>query len=229
MKNITVAVLQPSYIPWIGYFNQIVQSDVFVFYDDVQYTKRDWRSRNYIKTGEGKLLLSVPVRHKGKLIINEIIIDYTQDWVHKHLESIKRNYSGSKYFKEIFPQLELILKSHHEFLSQLDITIIQFVLDYLNIKTQLINSSTLNIQGEQTQRLVDISRHFGATTYLTGNAAQNYLDIEAFKKHKIEVKFQNYEHPVYEQVNGEFIPYLSIIDLLFNYGKESIKIIKGEK
>ena len=220
--------MQPSYIPWIGYFEQILNVDVFIFYDDVQYTKNDWRNRNKIKTHGGSSWLSIPVNSSIKQNINEIFVDDTKKWRVKHLKSIKQYYSKSKYFKEIYHILEKGIKSDTASLSSISINIIKDITKYLEINTKFYLSSDLNIVGDKNTRLINICKHFNASTYYSGLSAKKYVNAKLFYENNIDLAFQNYKHPKYTQLYGDFLPYLSIIDLLFNYGKNSLKIIKKE-
>lgn len=231
MNQITTVINQPSYIPWLGYFEQIIKADIFIFYDDVQFTKRDWRTRNYIKTQQGKHMLSIPVRLEKsykEYKINEVKISYEENWVDKHLKTIQHAYSRSAFYSEVYPILENILHKKHVLLSELNIDIIKNICHYLNIDTnKLYFSSQLEACGDQNRRLVNICKHFNTNIYYTGAAAQNYLDSALFAKHGIEVVYQQYEHPIYPQGGEGFVSHLSVIDLLFNCGKESKEIIKG--
>lgn len=224
-----VVVLQPSYIPWIGYFEQILSSDIFVFYDDVQYTKNDWRNRNKIKAHNKTLWLSIPVKSSFGMKINEVLIDYTQKWQKKHLKTLEQFYKKSKYFNEVYNILEYYIQKDYKYLYRLNIDIIKAISNYLGIDTKFYLSSKLDIKGNRSERLLNICKFFNATKYYSGNSAKNYLDTELFKNNNIQVIFQEYKHPTYKQLDENFILYLSIVDLLFNYGKESIVFIKGEK
>lgn len=223
-----LAILQPSYIPWIGYFEQIIHVDIFVFYDDVQYTKNDWRNRNKIKAHNTDIWLTVPIKQSTNRKINEVLMDDTKNWRVKHLKTIKQFYSKSKYFNDIYPLLENSINSNVTSISTLSINIIKDLVKYLELDTKLYLSSELNISGDKNTRLINICRHFNVANYYSGLAAKDYLDIELFKTNNINITFQNYNHPSYGQLNGNFLPYLSIIDLLFNHGKQSVEIIKGK-
>ena len=155
-----LAILQPSYIPWIGYFEQIINVDTFVFYDDVQYTKNDWRNRNRIKGINSSIWLTVPVNYSSKEKINEVMIDNTQNWKEKHLKTIRQYYSKSKYFKEIYQLLEKNINSDISFISVLSINIIKDIASYLNLNTKFYLSSELNIFGDKNNRLIDICKFF---------------------------------------------------------------------
>ncbi|WP_324171527.1 WbqC family protein [Sulfurimonas sp.] len=223
-----VAILQPSYIPWIGYFEQIINVDIFVFYDDVQYTKNDWRNRNKIKVLNGSSWLSIPVNSSTSKNINEVLVDDTKNWRVKHLKSLKQFYSKSKYFDEIYPILQNNINSDNNSLSNISINIIKDISKYLKLDTKFYLSSDLGIGGDKNDRLINICKHFNASSYYSGKAAKNYINKKLFDNNKIELVFQEYEHPSYKQLHGDFLPYLSIIDLLFNYGKNSKKIITKE-
>lgn len=223
-----LAILQPSYIPWMGYFEQIIHVDIFVFYDDVQYTKNDWRNRNKIKAHNSDIWLTVPIKEPIHKKINEVIIDDTKNWRIKHLKTIQQFYNKSNYFKDIYPLLENNINSNISSISVLSINIIKDLSKYLDLNTKFYLSSELNISGDKNNRLINICRYFNINNYYSGLAAKNYIDADIFKNNNINITFQNYKHPSYKQLNGSFLPYLSIIDLLFNHGKESIEIIKGK-
>jgi len=224
-----LAILQPSYIPWMGYFEQIIHVDIFVFYDDVQYTKNDWRNRNKIKVHNSSNWLTIPVKAVDNKKINEVIIDNTKNWKVKHLKTIQQFYNKSKYFKEIYPLLENNINSNVDSIALVSINIIKDIANYLELKTKFYLSSELNIEGSRNERLINICKYFKADSYYSGLSAKDYLNIKLFEKNNLKVEFQNFQHPIYSQLHGDFIPYLSIIDLLFNHGKYSKKFIKGNK
>lgn len=230
-KIYKAAILQPSYLPWIGFFDQMNSADVFVIYDDVQYTKHDWRSRNKIKTEAGVKWLSVPVLTKGRIgqLINEAEINNRSPWRRKHIGSMQFAYSKAPYFNDHFPALISILKTGHELLIDLNIDLIRYINYALNLSCRIVYASELKIEGEKTERLVEICKALGANSYLTGDAAAEYLDIEKFERNDIAVEFHHYSHPVYPQQYGEFIPYLSVIDLIFNCGPESLDYITNKE
>jgi len=228
----TVAILQPSYLPWLGYFDQIYKSDIFVFYDDVQYDKGGWRNRNKIKIPNGWQWLTVPVKMKGRFgeMLYEKEINNKTNWREKHLKSIQQNYVKAPYFKDYFKSLEKIYLKEWKNLEELDVTLIKLICNLLGMKNKkIVYSRELKIEGEATERLVKICQLFKADTYLTGDAAKGYLKEDLFEKVGIEVEYQNYQHPVYNQLYGDFVPYLSVIDLLFNHGEESLSILTGKK
>ena len=225
----TLVVLQPGYLPWLGYFDQIRRADVFAFYDDVQFDKNGWRNRNRIKTPSGPLWLTVPVLQsgQGQPRINEIQIDATAHWQRKHIGTLKQYYAKAPYAKRYLPEIEAILNRPWTHLADLDIALVGAMAGWLKLEPPTIRTSTLGIGGAQSQRLIDLCRHYGATRYLSGNAASDYLDVDLFASHGIEVEWQNYQHPIYPQQHEPFVPYLSAIDLLFNCGDDSAQILQG--
>jgi len=222
-----VVVLQPSYLPWLGYFDQINRADVFVFYDDVQYDKNGWRNRNRIKTPQGRQWVTVPVVTKNRFgaSINEVDIDSRTNWSAKHMKTLSQNYSRSPYFKEYVSTFEEAYSKEWGKIADLDIAFIEAISEVLGIETTFVRSSELDIRGDRLERLLEICLKFGAEHYLTGDSAKDYMDEELFASHGIKVEYQNYIHPVYTQLHGEFLSHLSVVDLLFNCGPESLSII----
>ena len=223
-------ILQPGYLPWLGFFDQMHWADVFVIYDDVQYTKRDWRSRNRIKTAHGVQWLSVPVLSKSRRYqrIDEARIVTERNWVHKHLESIQNAYNPAPYFHRFYDDFRDILTKNHKYLLHLDMEFIEYVKDVLGIQARLVYSSSLKSSGSRTTRLIRICRELGADAYMTGDLAAQYLDTRSFEEQGISVYFHQYHHPVYAQLHGAFVPHLSIIDLLFNCGPESLAVLSSQ-
>ncbi len=227
----TVVILQPSYLPWLGYFNQIAQADHFVFLDDVQYTRRDWRNRNYIKLMDGsKKLLTVPVKTKGKYLakINEIEISYESNWIDRHLQLIQEGYYHTQHYSWYADTIAKALRRKYRLLADLDIRLTKAFSHMMGLVTSYHRSSQMQVDStDPTGRLLDICKQLDARQYLTGASARNYLDEKQFEAAGITVQYQDYQHPVYPQVHGNFVPYLSIIDLLFNCGIESSSIISN--
>jgi len=226
-RTVRVVILQPSYLPWLGYFDQLHKSDVFVLYDDVQYDKHGWRNRNRIKTPAGAQWLTVPVltHGQGKPTNREIRIDDRQAWGRKHLQALRVNYAKAPAFAEVVKRLEPVLLRSWERLFDLNHAILEAVCDLLALRRDIRLSSQLGIPGAQTERLIAICRALGADRYLTGDAAGDYLDERQFADNGIQVEYHRYRHPVYRQLHGEFVPHLSVVDVLMNYGRESLKIL----
>jgi len=227
-----IAILQSNYIPWKGYFDLINMVDEFVLYDDMQYTRRDWRNRNKIKTPNGLIWLTIPVEVKGKYFqkISETKVN-EKDWAKKHWQSITHNYSKSKYFKDykdIFE--ELYLNCHEEYLSQINYNFIVAINKILGIKTKIRWSSEFELIDGQTEKLLGICKDCDADIYLSGPAAKDYFDEELAKKENIQIEWMDYSG--YQEYNQLFPPFehgVSILDLIFNEGNNATKFMKSFK
>ena len=229
--SITVVILQPGYLPWLGFFDQMYKSDIFVILDDVQYDKHGWRNRNRIKTMQGVQWLTVPVliSGKNKPIIKDVLIDNRTTWHKKHLKGIEQNYKKSQFFSDYFYIFEEILSKEWKYLIDLDMEFIFRLNTVLGLNRKINFASNLSIKADKTERLINICLMLNASKYLTGDAAKEYINKDDFIKNNINLEFHSYNHPNYTQLYGEFIPYLSIIDLIFNHGNESLKILTGQK
>ncbi|MBN1187423.1 MAG: WbqC family protein [Bacteroidales bacterium] len=219
-----IAVLQSNYIPWKGYFDIIAAVDEFILFDDMQYTRRDWRNRNKIKTPQGTAWITVPVKGKGKYsqTIRETEIDGLA-WAASHWKTLNRNYRKAKHFSEIAHELEpLYLNKKYSHLSQLNRLFIEWVCMKLDIKTIISNSWDYQLKNGQTERLADLCIQAGGSEYISGPAAQNYIDETVFHKKGIKLTWFDYNgYPEYPQLWGEFTHNVSILDLLFNCGTEA--------
>lgn len=222
-----VTILQSNYLPWRGYFDFFKQSDVFVIYDDVQYTKNDWRNRNLIKTPDGVQWLTVPVDDKNRIGKNLLIKDVKitkNGWEDRHLKGIELNYKNAPYFGEIYDLLEKTFDEKHELLSDLNMSLIMKILDYIGIRCKLMRSSEMGFtELDPTERLVAICKHLGATEYYTGETAKDYLDTAKFGD--IRVLWHRYKEKIYPQLWGEFLSRISIVDLIMNCGTKAHDII----
>lgn len=224
-----VAILQSNYIPWKGYFDLIAYVDEFIIYDDMQFTKNDWRNRNKIKTPVGVSWLTVPVLTKGKPLqkINETIIN-GKKWQNDHWKTLIMNYSRSCFFKEVSTWLKpLYLERDYFFISELNRTFIEAICSYLNIKTKISSSSEYELTGDKCERLANLCKQTGATEYISGPAAKAYLDKGVFKSLGIKLTWFDYSgYKPYDQLWGEFTNEVSILDILFNCGKNTSKYMK---
>ena len=220
------AIMQPTYLPWLGYFQLMANSDLFIFFDDVQFMKRSWHYRNRIRSHQGELMLSVPVLSKGKSgqKINEVLINNDGNWRKKHIQSIILNYGKTKYFRDYIEELNGIYSNNYSHLLDLNVTLIKFLMDKFGIKTQTMMSSQLQVVGERNVKIVDICKKVNADVLYDAEGAKEILDLAYFEQNNIKLAFQKYQHPVYRQ-QGKFIPYLSALDLLFNEGSGSLDII----
>lgn len=229
MKPRTVVVLQPGYLPWLGFFDQLREADVFVYYDDVQYDKHGWRNRNRVKGPDGQpVWLTVPVRTHGlaRPRIDQVEIDGTARWARQHVGTLRHCYARAAHARPYLDELEELLMRPWRRLVDLDIAAVALVCRWLGLAREVARSSELAVAGEQTGRLVALCRHFGATRYFSGAAARDYLDVSQFACQGIAVEFQDFAHPRYEQLHGAFVPYLSIVDLVLNVGETSRSVLR---
>lgn len=215
-----VAVLQPSYLPWLGYLHQMASCDAFVFYDDVQYDKNGWRNRNRIRTAskEGWSWLTIPVQVSGYPKINEVRIDERTPWRRKHLASIRHAYARAAHYDQFDEHIATLFDRSGDSLSEVAIHSVMLLARAFAISTATFRSSELSLTGDRNTRLLAICRHFGADEYLSGVAAQSYLDVSLFERSGIRVLWQEFQHPVYEQQFPEFVSHLSALDTLLNAG-----------
>ncbi len=226
-----VTILQPSYLPWLGFFEQMSRADKFVLLDDVQYTRRDWRNRNRIRVKESWVWLTVPVQQKRRFSqsLLETRIDNSVPWRRKHLETLRQHYCKAPFFEKYFPRCQQVYEKDWTFLFDLCLETINLIKEEMGIETPFLRSSEMKPSGEKTQRLVSICRELGATHYLSGESGSNYISEEDFSSQGIGLEYQNYDHPVYPQRYPGFVPHLSAIDLLFNCGEQSLGILKQDE
>lgn len=224
-----ISINQPAYSPWLGYFHRIGISDTFVFLDSTQFEKNSFVNRNKIKTSQGPLWLTVPVKlknHFNKTIKDIEIAD--QNWQKRHWGAIETNYKKAKYWLEYSAIIENFYKKEFKTIADLCYSELSLFNKLLGLKTSIIKSSTLLITNAHKQDLVqEICRNLNCDIYVSGALGRDYLDVKKFNKYNIRVYFQDYQPPVYKQLWGSFVPNLSILDLLFNEGPNSLKIIYG--
>jgi hypothetical protein len=218
-----VAILQSNYIPWKGYFDIIRQADVFVIYDEVQYTKNDWRNRNLIKSSNGNQWITIPVNQKSlNQRIDETEVSL-QNWNVKHWNSLTANYGKAPCFKEMSSLFKAIyLSMDTSFLSEINLKFIRAINEILEIDTEIIDSKSLALTGDKNERLIDAITKLNGTHYLSGPAAQSYMDLDAFAAKNITVEWMDYQnYPEYHQMYPPFSHGVSVLDLIFNEGKNS--------
>lgn len=223
-------ILQPSYIPWRGYFHQIEKADFFVFYDDVQYDKRGWRNRNRIKTNEGTIWLTIPVHAGGAQLqqtpINSVRIVQKDRWNHKHLKTLKQQYSKAPYFGRYYQLIEEFYRSSPVLLADFTIDSTMALVKELGIEdTIFIRSSQLNAGGDKTDRVVNILTELGADHYISGPSAKEYLEEEKLHEAGISVEYMVYDYPEYRQLYPPYDPNVSVLDLLFMKGPNAPEYI----
>ena len=225
----TVCIRQPGYLPNIGFFKKIQASDIFVYLDDAQYAIRSWDNRNKIKNNEKPTWLTVPVLHPYNKKLNEIKISYTKDWINDHINLIEASYSKAPYFNTYWPGLKSIIEKKWKKLIELNIELIEHCISLLEFTTERKLSSELMIKEKHSERLLEICLKLNATTYRSGIMGKEYLDEKIFNDKNINVVYENFQHPTYDQLGKEFLPNMSIIDLLFNEGDNAKKIILDSK
>lgn len=231
-----ISIIQSNYIPWKGYFDIIFNSDVFIFLDDVQFTKNDWRNRNVIKTSKGLEWMTIPVRLSGKFgqRISETEV-VNNRWITKHLQTIKQNYSKSPFFSSFFPKLESTYLSLNKIksISEINQTLIDFLCKELAFNTSLRQSTDYFSLQEldslsSVERIIALCKKEDAQAYISGPAAKNYIAIDEFLKNDILLFWANYSnYPVYPQLYETFEHGVSIIDLLFNTGPQAREFLKA--
>lgn len=228
-----VAILQSNYIPWKGYFDMIASVDEFILYDDMQYTRRDWRNRNQIKTPQGVQWLTVPVQVKGRYDqkIRETLVDDSTHWAQAHWKTLEQNYRRAPHFNNIAEWLRpLYLEMRHQRLSELNRTLIEAVCGYLGIRTKLSWSWDYALIDGKSERLADLCAQARGTEYVSGPSAKDYIDEAVFAERDIRLSWFDYaSYPEYPQQWGEFTHGVTILDLLFNCGSEARHYMKHVK
>jgi hypothetical protein len=225
-----IAIMQPTFLPWIGYLSMIDRVDTFVFLDNVQFEKRSWQQRNRIKTANGPIWLTIPVKSKGlqeqKIQDTEISNDDGQVY-EKIYKSISHAYAKAPFFSEFGPQIKSIFDKNLNNISDLNIEIILWLCRSIGIKTKMMRASDLSATGSKAELLANICAEMNAHTYISAHGSKEYIDASHdFQDHNIKVFYHTYHHPEYRQLYGEFIPYMSAIDLLFNEGPQALALIR---
>ncbi len=225
-----ITIHQPNYLPYLGFFHKMMQCDIFVLLDNVDFVDNLYQQRNRIKTSQGWTWLTVPVQHGGKVRpkICEVRIaaEHRGRWGIKHWKSLVTNYGRAPYFKRYSGLLEDIYCGRRwEKLADLNETIIRETTGLLGIKKKFVRASDLNAQGEKSALLVNICKELGADEYLSGASGSRYMDSSLFEREGIGVSFHHYPHPRYRQCFGEFQPHMCMLDLMFNHGDESLRIL----
>jgi len=222
-----VAIHQPQFMPWLGYLDKMDRCDVFVFLDTVQYKKNEYQNRNRIKTAHGWQWLTVPTHYKFPQKINEVPVDNSNNWRTKHLHALLTNYGKSPFYKKYIEQFSELYEQDWHLLSEVNMASVILLKDLLGIRAETVIASALDgVRDDPSQRLVDICVRLGADTYLSGTDGIKYMDVGMFRDAGINVTFQEFHHPVYTQMFNSFELYMSVIDLLFNCGEQSMDIIR---
>lgn len=226
-----IAIMQPTFLPWLGFFSLIDAVDEFIFFDNVQFEKRSWQQRNKIRTYDSEIWISVPVSSKGKrrqkIKDTEIIYEGQRSALDKILSTIEVNYKKAPFYQNYSDEITSIFARKPKYISDLNQNIIQWACRKLQINTPFVKSSSLNVLGAKSDLLVNICKSQISSHYISPPGSKVYLDEStAFQDAKISISYFNYTHPKYKQLHGEFVPYMCVLDLLFNAGPESGKIMR---
>ena len=223
---------QVGYLPWIGFFDKLSRADLFVSFDAVQYERRGWTNRNYIKTHTGPLMLSVPVMSKNHFETRLCDIEIQPgNWARKHMRSIELAYMHAPHFEQHYAGVGAILDMHAQGakLCELNLDLLRYFMQALGIQVPIVRASDYAFVGSKSQLVLDMCLKLRATKYIFGGQGEGYADKDGFRRSGVEPIFQVYRHPVYPQLHGSFVPNMGIFDLLANCGQESLAILKGEK
>jgi hypothetical protein len=225
----TVVIHQPDFLPYLGFFHRLLQADLLVVLDSVQFDRGGWTHRDKLKTSQGEAWLTISLKKAPReTLISEIELSQSTDWRSRNLDLIWENYRKTPYFDEIYPYLQHLYRYQCQRLIEFTTRSIEMLAQLFDIPLNTQLSSELNCDGRKNQLLVSILKRVGASRYLSGMGAKDYFEPEPFHSADIEVIWQDFKHPLYPQLHGKFIPYLSSIDLLFNCGIErSRQILRG--
>lgn len=225
-----IGIIQSNYIPWRGYFDFIDDVDLFIFHDDLQNTKRDWRNRNLIKTQAGPKWLTVPVKYqRTSQLICETEIDYSKDWQSQHINKIRGNYAKAPFVRDVLEIMSEGFSTREKNISQLNIRLLKCICLYLNIKTPLARSMDYDMRGTKTERLIHLLKQVGASIYLAGPTSEGYLEKALFIENGIKLEYKTYSYEPYPQPYGDFDGAVSIVDLIANCGQGSRKVLKSTR
>ncbi len=218
---------QPVYLPWLGLFHKIALADKFIFFDKVQYVPKDWINRNQVKSPQGPVMLTVPVLRKGYLskTIADIEINNDLPWARKHWKTLLLSYGKTNFFKQYADFFEDLYNKQWHFLSDLNFYMLKWFLKTIGISTALEKAGDFNFEGAKSDLVLDMCLKRGADIYIFGALGRDYADVEKFIASGVKPFFQSYRHPIYKQLYGDFLPYMSVVDLLFNEGLNSLEII----
>ena len=226
-----VSIAQPAYLPWLGYFDRIVKSDLHIVLDHVQYEKRGMTNRNKLRTREGWMWVSVPIRTKGRfdggLAINRLEIEDDNRWARKHWQAIQYNYAKTPNYGGHSEFFERLYAERWPLLAPIAAATTAYLLECLNIRTQIAYSSNLAPRATKADLIIELCRKVGASVYISGPLGRDYLEQEMFEAANIELLYHDYQHPVYRQAFEGFEPYMSAVDLIFNHGAESMEILEN--
>lgn len=225
-----ITIHQPEHMPWLGFFHKIALAEVYVILDNVQYRRRYFQNRNKIRTKEGWQWLTVPVAKESRdalLIKDATINNAALNWKSKNIQSLYHNYHRAPYFNNYWDEFKASYEKEFLTLTDLNLSLLKFFFKALNMTKDILLASELKVSGEKGELIFNICTALRATTYVSGISGKEYLDLKQFQEADINIVFQEFHHPIYKQLYNPFIPCMSALDLLFNYGEKSLDIIKG--
>jgi hypothetical protein len=224
---VKVAIHQPQYLPWLGYFDKLDSADVFILLDTVQFKKHEWQNRNRIRTSDGWQWLTVPIIDRFPERIDCVEINTRTDWQRKHCQALRLHYGRAPFWDPIGSELVVLLESPWTRLSDLNVAVTDLLCRHLGIRTPRLLASGLSARENPTDRLIDLCRAVGGTAYLAGESGPSYMDVDRFAEAGIGVQVQAYTHPQYSQRYQPFVSHLTVIDLLCNCGPESLNVLRS--
>ncbi len=232
MQDKIVVIHQPDFMPYLGFFDRLLRADIYVVFDNVQYVRgsRGWTGRDKIKTRNGEKWISISVQKAPQdTAISQILLSEDNSWRENHLNLFYENYKKCPFYGEIMPYVEKLYSYRCERMMDFNLESIKMLMELFDIQVDMVMAGGLNVTGKNNALIINIMKQLGCTKYLSGVGARDYYKPELYKEAGIDVIWQKFEHPVYRQEYGDFIPYLSSIDLLFNCGvEESRKILRGK-
>ncbi len=222
-----VAIHQPQYLPWLGYVDKLDSADVFVILDTVQFKKHEWQNRNRIRTKEGWQWLTHPIIDRFPERIDRVEVNARVDWSRKHSQALRLHYAKAPFWDPLGPALLGILERPWTRVRDLNVAMLELLCSHLGIVTRRLLASSLQARDEPTDRLVDLCLAVGGTEYLSGESGPQYMAMERFAQASIAVSVQDYRHPEYRQQYAPFVSHLSVVDLLFNCGPDSLTVLRS--
>ena len=222
-----VAIHQPQFLPWLGYFDKLESADVFILLDTVQFKKHEWQNRNRIRVKDGWQWLTVPIIDRFPERIDQVEINNRTDWQRKHCQALRLHYGRAPFWEPLGPELISFLERPWLRLNELNVSVVDLLCRHLSIRTRYIQASGIPAREEPTDRLIDLCRAVGGTGYLAGESGPSYMDVSRFLQSGITIQVQSYSHPEYPQRYQPFVSHLSVVDLLFNCGPQSLEILRS--
>lgn len=223
-----VAISQPMFLPWVGIFQQIALTEVFVHFDDVQFPRgRSFCSRVQVKTSNGARWLTVPIRREGLQLIRDVKMDMSQDWKTRHLRLLRESYRAAPHSQMALELVEDIYEYEGDLLCEFCVNGVETIATFLGLESSFKKSSEYGVLGTSSEKLLSITLEEGGTRYLTGHGARNYLDHRLFEDHNVSVEYIDYPLEQYQQLHGAFDPYVSIIDTVANLGQKTRELLSA--